>query len=218
MASRGKLKVAALKKATLGEARLCGIPIKYDESIVGHLIPVGAWILEDSGLIELISEWRARARLMFLAQFESTPEKTERYLRERSIADDSRILFMIEVSGEFLGHVGLANINQTSAELDNLMRGVSGGIPELLEASERALVAWAFKKLDLDMLYLRVLSYNWMAKSIHEQIGFLTGERLPLRQEILPDGRVLVQCGTGEATVPYTCDVMELERKEFVDS
>lgn len=216
MSSRRALVVASLKKAKLAHARLCHVPIKHDGNVVGHLVPIGPWILEDWKLISEISEWRARAMVMFLSQFESTPEKTAEYLRNCSIGDDNRILFMIEVEGEFLGHVGLAGISHTSAELDNLMRGISGGKPELMEASERTLVSWAFTTLKLKSLYLKILSYNFMAKTIHEQMGFLTTERLPLRQEIMPDRTTLVECEASEATVSSTCDVMVLGREAFL--
>jgi len=216
MPSRKISDVTTLKKMTLHEARLCCIPIRHDGDVLGHLVPIGPWIIDDWDVIGQISQWRAQAMRMFLTQFESTPEKTTAYLTNRSVGDDDRILFMIEVEGEFLGHVGLASIAQTTAELDNLMRGMSGGSPELMEASERTTVEWAFTALNLESLYLRILSYNFMAKTIHERLGFVTTQRLPLRREEMPDSTILVECEASEATVSYTLDVMVLERAAFL--
>lgn len=204
-----------LKSGSVEEARANAIPILRGAERLGQLVPVGAWILTDKELISRLALWRARAMDMFLAQFESTAAKTEVYLREFSIAREDRILFMIETRAGFVGHVGLANIADSTAEVDNVMRGVPAGRDGLMSASERTLASWAFDNLDVTSLYLRVLSHNESAKILYERDGFVTTERLPLRREPGVDGTVLIPCESKLANVPFTCDVMTLDRWRF---
>lgn len=204
-----------LKSETLEGALANAIPIVRGVDRLGQLVPVGEWILVDDDLISRLALWRARAMDMFLAQFESTAAKTKVYLRDYSIARDDRILFLIETDEGFVGHIGLANIEDSTAELDNVMRGVPSHGDGLMSASERALVSWAFDKLNVASLYLRVLSHNDSARSLYERDGFVTTERLPLRREPGVDGTVLVPCESDYANVSMTCDVMMLDRTRF---
>ncbi len=124
-----------LKSDTLQGALANAIPILRGLDQLGQLVPVGDWILTDDELISRLALWRARAMDMFLAQFESTAAKTKVYLREYSIARDDRILFMIETEEGFVGHIGLANIEDSTAEIDNVMRGVPAHGDGLMSAS-----------------------------------------------------------------------------------
>ena len=204
-----------LKSDTLQGALANAIPILRGLDQLGQLVPVGDWILTDDELISRLGLWRAREMDMFLAQVESTAAKTKVYLREYSIARDDRILFMIETEEGFVGHIGLANIEDSTAEIDNVMRGVPAHGDGLMSASERALVSWAFDNLDVTSLHLRVLSSNVAAKRLYERDGFATTKRLSLRREPAVDGTVLVPCDSNQANVPFTCDVMTLDRGRF---
>ncbi|MDD2857611.1 MAG: GNAT family protein [Candidatus Nanopelagicales bacterium] len=207
--------VNTLKQAHLESARTLAIPVIREGEILGKLVPIGPWILADEPLIEAMAAWRARAMEMFLAQFESTPAKTAAYLRDCSIGQDNRVLFMIQSGDVFIGHVGLANIENGTGEVDNLMRGPDGGPRGLMSASERALVTWGFDVLGLDTLFLRGLSHNAKANRIHENLGFVASQTFPLRREPAQDGTILVPCSPGQATVPFTCEVMTLDRGRF---
>lgn len=207
--------VGSLKRETVESARALAIPITRGEEDLGRLVPIGPWILGDKPLVEAMAMWRARTMEMFLAQFESTPTKTADYLQRFSIGQANRILFMIESDGIFLGHIGLANIEDGTAEIDNVMRGVSAGPRGLMSASERTLSGWAFATLELSSLYLRVLSNNTLAKRLYERDGFVTSESLPLRRVSAADGTVLVPCAPDQASVPFNCDVMTLDRGRF---
>lgn len=74
------------------------------------------------------------------------------------------------------------------------MRGVAGGSPDLMEASERAMVEWAFTRLGLQTLHLSILSFNFMARSVHERLGFSTTQRIHLRREERSNCTALIPC------------------------
>lgn len=206
-----------LKCALKSEAVRFSLPIrdKQDE-VIGILIPVGSWILGDPDTIAAIAEWRERAMRMFLTQFQSTIERTTHYLRNLSIGQTSRILFMIQdTEGSFVGHVGLADVTETQAELDNLMRGKSGGPPDLMLAAEYEILKWGFGVLGLESIHLRILSYNFFAMDIHKSLGFVMTDEVPLFRETHAGQTTLEQCSPERTNVSFKCNVMSLNRDAF---
>jgi len=140
---------------------------------IGSLIPVGSWILNDNLKIELISGWRKKNMKMFFTHFEISYDLTFKYLNDFSINQDNRLLFLIyDDSENFIGHMGLANLNNNKVELDNLMRGVVGGDPRLIYFAELALLNWSYVNLGINQFYVRFFSYNWISKNLHRSVGF----------------------------------------------
>ena len=206
-----------LKCARKSEAVRFALPIrdKQDE-VIGILIPVGSWILGDPDTIAAIAEWRARAMRMFLIQFESTIEGTTHYLKNLSIGQTSRILFMLQdTEGSLVGHVGLADVTETQAELDNLMRGKRGGPPDLMRAAECEILKWGFGVLGLESIHGRILSYNFLAMDIHKSLGFVVTEEVPLFREKHAGQTTLEPCSAERTNVSFTCNVISLDRDDF---
>lgn len=154
-------RLQALKGDTLEQARALRLPIEADGAVIGSLVPIGPWILTDPHHIDLICQWRQAAMTMFMAQFDSTPERTHHYLQQRSVGEADRILFFIhDADDRCVGHGGFSGIGENSAELDNLMRGVGGGHPALIQHAERTLLAWLFAQMGSAEITARVLSYS----------------------------------------------------------
>jgi len=187
-------------------------------NFVGYLVPVGDWILSDESKIELIRLWRQKNMMMFLTQFESTFEKTLGYLKNLSIEQKGRIFFLLyDDSDRFVGHMGIADIDGSKCELDNLMRGLDGGHPRLIYFAEVALLNWCFKNLGVSESNVRVLSYNWLAISLHREVGYKLVENIPLKK-ISKDGVVSHDVTSPEdSNVKYACTKMLLMRENFFD-
>ena len=175
-----------MKASTFIEASKNFIEIKnYQGNTVGKLIPVGEWVLDNMDIVRFICASRQKAMRMFLAQFESTYQRTFEYLKKYSIDKEDRILFLIYDSNDnLIGHIGMAGVNAQSGELDNLMRGAKGGNPQLIYFSELALLDWCFKNLGITQSDVRVLSYNWMTIDLHEEVGYKHLCAEPLRKYI----------------------------------
>ena len=206
-----------LKSGLKSEAVRFALPIrdKQDE-VIGGLVPVGSWILDDPETIAAIADWRGRAMRMFLTQFESTIERTTQYLKNLAIEQTSRIFFMLQdTGGSLVGHVGLANVTQTHAELDNLMRGKRGGPPDLMRFAEYEILKWGFGVLGIESFHLRILSYNFLAMNIHESLGFVMTEEVPLFRKKDDGQTTLEPCSLEETNVTFTCNVMRLDRDTF---
>lgn len=183
---------------------------------IGFLVPVGSWILNDSQTVESIRHWRQRAMKNYLVQFESSYQRTWNYLQQKALLERTRILFMVAgLDGSFIGHVGLCNINNESAELDNLMRGVSGGAKDLMLHAEKTIIQWAFLNLQIEEIFLRVLSFNFLAIDIHKSLGFEIFEQIPLRMETQNGDKILVPCDPGQTNVNYCSYIMVLREQKF---
>ena len=200
-------RLQALKCDTHEQALARAMPIEADGAVIGSLVPIGPWILSDTHHIDLICQWRQAAMKMFLAQFESTPERTRQYLEQRSVGEPDRILFFIhDADGRCVGHGGFSGIGAETAELDNLMRGVSGGHPVLIQHAERTLLAWLFANMGCSDITARVLSYNWLVVELHERLGFRRRASLPLRKTTHEGGLTLLEpCDADQANVRHTC-------------
>lgn len=185
---------------------------------IGYLVPVGEWILSEKKKIEQISAWRQKNMRMFLTQFASTFEKTFGYLKKLSIAQEGRIFFLLYDSNDrFVGHMGVADVDGNQGELDNLMRGVNGGDPGLIFFAEVALLNWCFQTLGIVKSDVRVLSYNWIVISLHEEVGYKLIENVPLKK-ITKDEVIFHEVSTiDDANVKYSCTRMSLDRNEFYE-
>jgi hypothetical protein len=86
------------------------------------LVPIGAWILDDVETVDKMSSWRSTAKNSFFSQVDSSAASMLWYLREYSIGDPNRILFLIRKGDSFLGHLGLSRVSAGCAEIDNVMK------------------------------------------------------------------------------------------------
>ncbi len=209
--------ILQMKKISLEDALQVRILVSDKEkNFVGYLVPVGEWILSDESKIELIRSWRQRNIRMFLTQFESTFDKTLGYLKKLSIEQNGRIFFLLyDDSDRFVGHMGIADVDGSKGELDNLMRGLDGGHPRLIYLAEVALLNWCFINLGISEIDVRVLSYNWLVLSLHEEVGYKFVENIPL-MKICKDGIVFHDVTSSEdSNVEYGCIKMLLDKCNF---
>lgn len=210
------LRIPALKAASFDDAFLHAIVVpSLDGDSKTRLVPVGPWILQDELLIGEIAAWRQRFRNFFLDQSESTELKTFDYFKKTSIPRDDRIFFIIYLEELAIGHIALSNVSSTSAELDNLMRGRTGGPSTLMTMVEQTVLNWAFKTLELNAVTLRILSKNPFALSIHEELGFKETRRCSLRMIESENSRVLQECEFALRSTSIELIEMKLEAKEF---
>jgi len=163
--------------------------------LIGRLSPLTKSSLDDNALMEAMTRWRNNASKSFLTQFEATSTRTRRWLEDIVLKDPARLLFLIHSSSKLIGHYGFKNLSSESAEVDSLLRGESGGHPQLIHFAEIALVRWLFSTFEISNLYGYVLAENWQALELHARIGFQNAERIPLYKE-LNDTETLYRLGS----------------------
>lgn len=191
---------------------------------VGRLESFSAATLADASLIELIRLWRYQHRQFFLTQFEETTDKTLDYVR-KVLTDQTRMMFfiytLINNPADLLpvGHLGVTHLDQSSPELDNLLRGRPGGNNQLIYWAEVSLLRWLFQSRQYPSVCLRVLSNNWLAIRLHARIGFKTVGTVPLmRWEAAGEVHLqpYVDGMTSGELVKASLLKMELTAKEFL--
>lgn len=194
---------------TIYQAREHSIPV--NGSTGARLVPVGAWVLTQSHIIEAMSRWRAAARDMYFARFPESVDSMREYLTSSSIETETAILFIIEhENGELLGHLGLKDIAHLSAEVDSVMRNPDVRITRIMELALRTLINWSEEALGLTKLSLQVISYNTRALALYREVGFAIVDERPLFRTINQDRVRHQQVSASEANVDYTAVVMEM--------
>jgi RimJ/RimL family protein N-acetyltransferase len=172
--------VKRLKTDAPSEA--CGMPTHPSVT----LQPVTWSDAGDSRSVELLAEWRKKANPFFPAQFSVTAEGTHRWLIKSTLEAPERLLFWaVSPTGEKVGHLGLFRFefDDRSVELDNVVRGVEGVLPGLMQAAVESLMTWTFETLAMQAMYLRVLSDNHRALRLYQRCGFEETMRMPLLRE-----------------------------------
>ncbi len=182
-----------------------------DGAAIGQLLMAASWVLEDRELLEQVTQWRKRNMRMFLSQFEANTDRTATYFRELALPRTDRALFfLLDAQGTVMGHLGIANWTDESAELDNVVRGVGGGHAQLMHYAERRLLDWVFENSSVRTVFARVLSYNWMAQDLHSSIGFVTTQTHGLRKLVTGEEINHEPAAPENANVAYRCVVMEI--------
>lgn len=168
------------------------IPVRNDKNIlIGNLVPITRERAKDKETVLSLVRWRKKHMRVFLTQFEPTYERTRGWLENVVLKDDTRIFFLIMTeSGRAIGNLGVCNITEDSAELDNLIRGEMGGDPNLIAFAEVSIINWLYKALGVSNIRLHVFSNNIMTMMLHSSVGF-TRERC-YRLTKIQDGADLI--------------------------
>jgi RimJ/RimL family protein N-acetyltransferase len=173
-----------------------------------RLVPIGDWVFGRLPLIADMAEWRQKNMQMFCAKFESTPAKTEEYLRSASVGQPNRILFHIFENDRMVGHLGLSKITESTAELDNVMRGVEVHTKALMERSINSLCQWAKDQLGLVSVDLQVVDINAKAIALYQRCGFSLKDSNALMATQVGDVTQFVVCKDVEATTSVRSLIM----------
>lgn len=208
--------INVLKKNTFVEALGCSLEVVDSaNNKIAELVPIGNWALDDSTLLDSFSAWRQKFMQFFLTQFTASKESTSDYLKKQSIGHSNRIFFAIYTNDMLVGHMGLSNITDNCAELDNIIRGVSGGHADLMYFSEKALLKWAFSELKLNTIYAQVMSKNFMALLLHERFGFKLKERHFLMKVRKGNFFSFEICDEAVKTESFSLNIIEVSRAGF---
>lgn len=153
----------------------------------GYLVPVARMHAEDAALVRKLADWRERNMSAYPTQFPVTVEGTTSWLKERVLAAEDRMLFLVlDRHGRVMGHLGLTNClnDERSAEVDNVVRGVEGEEPGIMSLAMKTLLGWTEEFLAPAEITLRVFADNSHAISYYEKLGFVEEGRIPLRKHV----------------------------------
>jgi len=164
--------------------------------VLGTVEPITYDLAADCRLHETLSRWRAENMAVFLTVFQSTPEKTAAFLAHVSLPAPSRLFCLLrDATGTPVGNVGLCNIAEGSAELDNVLLGARTAASGFMRYATSAFLGWSFRALGFHQIYLYVLEDNARAVRLYEAVGFQRRERLPLWRRETAEGYDLLRWG-----------------------
>lgn len=172
-----------LKSANnIQEAFLRAIPVGQS----GFLVPICNAHQGDDELLQKLTDWRNKNVHVYPTQFVATIESTKAWLKDRLLAVEDRILFLIvDNIGKVSGHVGFngCNNNEFLFEIDNVVRGDSAATKGLFSIGIIALMEWARKTMNVGGFFLRVMDDNQHAIDFYKRNGFVEDRRIPLFKE-----------------------------------
>jgi len=155
---------------------------------VGALVPIADLNVDDDVLIAQLAEWRVANQAAYPTRFPVTIDGTKKWLKDRMLAVDDRLLFLVlDRHGNRIGHFGFANCVNDVGEMaiDNVVRGVAGAAPGLMQAAMAAAIEWAHTTIGPAGFFLRVFANNQHAVRFYERGGFAVAEQIPLRRHQL---------------------------------
>lgn len=187
---------------------------------IGTLKPViDSKIADNSETIRFITKWREYYKENFLTQFKVTEEGTWNWFENQVIKRDNRMFFIIETTdGRLIGHEGVIFFekNDSTCELDNLVKAVDCRIPGIMTYAGKTLIRWLFNRLDIKKITLRVFSDNLRAQTLYIRCGFSKTKEIGLKREILGDFLRYVEMSKADRRKPdKTLFIMELEKENF---
>ena len=183
-----KFKEETLKKIVDLKTKSISSNIVKIKETNARLVPLTEFDINDDFKVALLAKWRDKIQCWFPSQFNVTKEGTKKWLENAVIKTPDRLLYMVEVNNELIGHVGLFRFNYVDkyCEIDNIVRGEDSHKGIMYNAC-KTLVDEAFNTFNLDKLYLRVFSDNEKALNLYFKLGFKEISRMPLRK-IIKDG------------------------------
>ena len=142
------------------------------------LIPVGPWIFgrKFHSTLEKLVSWRSENSRHFFAQVPPTIESMTTYLKQYSIGDSRRLLFIVYADCQPVGHLGLSNCTGESADVDNVMKGPEAD-GAVMRNSLVAMLEWGQAELGISRMALQVQPENWRARRLYESVGFVPAPR-----------------------------------------
>jgi RimJ/RimL family protein N-acetyltransferase len=155
-----------------------------------HLVLITRVCLDNNHIIHLLSKWRKENEFWFPAIFPISDERTKNWLEEKVINVKDRLLFLIEIENEYIGHVGLWHFDfeNMACDIDNLIRGVYK-YPGIIDNVMELLHSWARAELGIKDFYLQTLLENTPAIRLHTRLGYEVIKKVPLIQKEV-DGRL----------------------------
>lgn len=204
-----------------GEFAAGVIPICSEQGErLGTLEPITQAMADDEELASALTRWRNNFAHCFFTQFKATPERTRNWLHNVVLKDDSRLLFLIHTpEGRLVGNFGICHVTPKIVEMDNLIRGETGGAKLLIHYSYLALLHWLIRTLEITQFYGRVFSDNAKSLRMHERMGFRTVFACGLTRSE-PRGEIHFTPDPASAPIPgeVNCIRMELTAAELLEN
>lgn len=171
------LKIKKLKSLPFGETKInC-----FFNNQKYKLILITKDCVNNKNIVSLLAKWRKKHQSWFQAQFKVTIKGSRIWLEKKVIEMPDRLLFLININNNFIGHFGFFrfNFNNFICDIDNVVRGESG-YPGIIQNGLEYLMKWGKKNLFIKNYILETTSDNQRAIGLYNKLGFIEFKRVPL--------------------------------------
>jgi len=177
--------IAALKKCFFGEIRINSI----FEGTSYSLEFLTAECSNNLHLMALLAKWRKNHEYWFPAIFPVTTERTIKWFTKSVIENPQRLLFILKVNSEYIGHLGLNrfDFDLKSCEIDNIVRG-EDGYRGVMGHAILQMMEWGRRYLKLHSYSLQTFSDNVKSLKLYKSLCFKEVDRVAMIQRQSDDG------------------------------
>jgi len=136
---------------------------------------------QDVHLMELLGRWRKNNEMWFSAIFKVTTQGTTKWFKNLLIEEEDRLLFMIQVQNQYIGHIGLYRFDFDTmiCEIDNIIRGETG-YKGIIQNAIAYMMQWGKKNLGIKGYRLQASSKNPRALNLYQRLNFFEEKREPV--------------------------------------
>lgn len=146
-----------------------------------ELVLATAECQDDAKLMDTLRRWRLQHEYWFSAIFAISREGTLRWFSRAIVESPSRMLFLIRVGDDYVGHVGLDAFDPETRtmDIDSILRG-ERAYPGIIATAMHTLMTWAIPEFGLRRFELTVALENDPAMALYDRFGFQEMRRWPL--------------------------------------
>ena len=176
------------------------------------LVAAGDWLVSNHNYLNTMVDARDRNSEMFFSQFIGSVASLKKYLLQGPLSQPNHILFLlIDGTGHFFGHVGLKYDFTRGFEVDNVMK-FSLDEKGLMSAAIKTLLVWIKDELDVDSVYLKVISTNVRAIRMYTQLGFVLRKSYYLMESNLVNSLTILEpCALEDSNTSEKMYVLHLD-------
>ena len=172
----------------------------------GMLLPLSLFHLDDEVMIELLANWRKENEKFFPSQFNVTYLGTKKWLQTQVIENEDRILFLVlDKRGKPVAHLGFAGAlgEERNLEVDNVVRGDKLATKGIMSEAVKSLIKYAQEALFPNEIFLKTLADNSHAINFYTKLGFVEGNKIPIKKIKTHEGSSLVVCSEEDVADNY---------------
>jgi hypothetical protein len=167
------------------DSRGLRFPIRDENlNVIGYLRSFDKFCLADGPLIKTMARFRTLYSENFLSQFEATPENKRNWLTNSVLANDSKMLFLVErLDGKIMGQDGFTlDEDRKTFYLDASMRWERGS-GELFQRGGVERAAMGFCLLGREKCVVEIFKSNVIVVDNSLRNGFAVEKEFHLRVE-----------------------------------
>ena len=151
---------------------------------IGVMRPLTARHLDQTDVMEKLTDWRSANMANFLTHFEATPSRTRAWVQNVLLKSHRQMLWLVyDQNDDLVGHFGFKSLTSQFVLLDNAMRGERQGHAKLFVVAGKAIVKWLWEATTVQRIEGIVMADNVASIMMSRQIGFQGWKRLPLTKK-----------------------------------